>query len=166
MASRGSTPLVRSHGIVAQVLADQPHRLSGTEAPCPSPSAVLRMATEHGAGRTPFAGRIGQLRPGMAADLVILDWKAITWPHQSADISPVDVLVQRAKTSAVRTVMSNGDVVYRDGCFTRVDREAVLAEIARCLSRPLIPHEEKRRSVADAVLPIVSRFYQGYLACD
>ncbi len=49
------------------------HREPGIEAPQPTPAQVLRMATEHGAGTTPFGARIGALRPGCAADLVVLD---------------------------------------------------------------------------------------------
>lgn len=139
------------------------HRAPGIDAPCPSPSAVLRMATEHGAGTTPFAGRIGRLSPGLTADLVLLDWCAVTYPYQSPDLPPVDVLVQRARAGAVRTVLVGGEVVYRDGRFTRVDREAVLAEIAAQLGRPLSPMEEARRAMAQAVMPHVRRFYEGYL---
>ena len=40
----------------------RPHREPGIDAPHPSPAAVLRMATEHGAGTTPFAGRSGGCR--------------------------------------------------------------------------------------------------------
>jgi cytosine/adenosine deaminase-related metal-dependent hydrolase len=139
------------------------HREPGIDAPHPSPAAVLRMATEHGAGTTPFAGSIGRLSQGSAADLVVLDWNAVTYPYQSEDIPLVDVLVQRAKSSAVKTVMIGGAIVYEDGRFTRVDRDAILAEIAGRLSRPLSPDEEARRELARAVLPHVRRFYDGYL---
>ncbi|MFT8246655.1 amidohydrolase family protein [Roseomonas sp. BN140053] len=139
------------------------HREPGIDAPHPSPAAVLRMATEHGAATTPFAGRIGQLRPGMAADLVLLDWKAVTWPYQSPDLPLVDVLVQRARPAAIRAVMIGGEVVYRDGRFTRIDRDAVLAELAAQLARPLTAAEEARRVMAAAVMPHVRRFYDGYL---
>lgn len=59
-------------------LALRVHREPGIDAPCPSPAQVLRMATEHGARTTPFAGSIGRLSPGMAADCVVFDWKAVT----------------------------------------------------------------------------------------
>jgi hypothetical protein len=59
--------------------------------------------------------------------------------------------------------MIAGQVVYRDGAFTRVDRDAVLAEIAAQLARPLTPAEQERQALGDAVLPHVRRFYDGYL---
>jgi 5-methylthioadenosine/S-adenosylhomocysteine deaminase len=139
------------------------HREPGIDAPQPSPAAVLRMATEHGAGTTPFAGSIGDLGAGKAADLVVLDWEDVTYPYQHPGSPLVDVLIQRAKTSAIRTVMIAGQVVYRDGAFTRVDRDAVLAEIAAQFARPLTPPERERQALAAAVMPHVRRFYDGYL---
>ena len=140
------------------------HREPGIDAPHPSPSAVFRMATEHGAATTPFAGRIGKLEPGMGADLVLIDWNAVTYPYQSPALGLVDVLVQRAKAGAVHSVMVGGDWIYRDRKFTRVDRDAVLADIAERFARPLRAEEVERQALARDVMPHVRRFYQGYLA--
>jgi cytosine/adenosine deaminase-related metal-dependent hydrolase len=140
------------------------HREPGIEAPFPSPARVLQMATEGGAGTTPFASSIGSLRPGMAADLVVLDWNAVTYPYQSTDVPVVDVLVHRGRPGATRLVMVAGQVVYRDGQFTRVDRTAVLAEIAARLARPLTPAEAERVALAKVLMPHVRQFYDGYLS--
>jgi 5-methylthioadenosine/S-adenosylhomocysteine deaminase len=139
------------------------HREPGIDAPNPSAAAVLRMATEHGADTTPFGATIGRLAPGGAADLVVLDWSDITHPHQGPGVTLAEVIVQRATPSAVKTVMVNGDVIYRDGAFVRIDRDAVLSEIAERLARPLTPEEEERRVLAAAVMPHVRQFYEGYL---
>ena len=141
----------------------QAHREPGINAPHPSPAEVLRMATEHGAATTPFAGRIGSLRPGMYADLVLLDWNAVTYPYQSPDLGLVEVLVQRAKSAAVHSVMIGGEWVYRERRFTRVDRDQVLAQIAERLSRPLTAQELARKGLSRDVMPHVRRFYDGYL---
>jgi hypothetical protein len=121
------------------------------------------MATEHGARTTPFAGEIGRLSPGMAADCVLFDWKAVTHPYQDSGLGFVDVLVQRAKAKAVHSVMIGGEWVYREGRFTKVDRDAVLAEIAAMLARPKTPAEQERIALSTAVMPHVRRFYKGYL---
>lgn len=139
------------------------HREPGIDAPHPAPTTVMRMATEHGAGTTPFAGSIGQLAPGMAADLVLFDWKAVTFPYQSADIGLVDTLVQRARSGAVHSVMIGGEWVYRDRRFIRLDRDAVLADLEARLAQPLTPAEEERRVFAREMMPHVRRFYAGYL---
>jgi cytosine/adenosine deaminase-related metal-dependent hydrolase len=144
-------------------LALRVHREPGIEAPHPTPAQVLRMATEHGAGTTPFGDGIGRLSPGCHADLVLFDWREVTRPWQSADIPLVDVLVQRAKTTAVKTVLVGGEAVYADGRFTRVDRDAALDEIAARFARPLTPAEAARRDLARAIFPHVRAFYADWL---
>src|SRR4029453_6426116 len=70
---------------------------------------VLRMATEDGAATTPYAGQIGTLEPGKAADLVVLSWQQIAAPYLSPDTSVVDAVVHRAKTNGVALVMVAGE---------------------------------------------------------
>ncbi len=139
------------------------HREPGIDAPHPSPAQVLRMATEGGARTTPFAGRIGRLEPGMAADLVMFDWPAVTFPYQDDGLGFVEVLVQRAKAKAVHSVMIAGEFVYRERRFTRLDRDAVLAGLAEALAKPKKPAEQDRIALSQALLPHVRRFYDGYL---
>lgn len=139
------------------------HRTPGINAPCPTPADVFRMATEGGARTTPFGGEIGRLAPGMAADLVLFDWREVTWPYQDEAIGLLDVLVQRAKAKAVGSVMVGGEWIYRDRRFTRVDRNAVLDGIAEALARPRGEAERDRISLSENVMPHVRRFYEGYL---
>ena len=139
------------------------HREPGIDAPHPSANDVLRMATEHGAETTPFGDRIGRLRPGSAADLAILDWRDVTWPYQDAGTPLVDVIVMRAKAKAVETVMVAGEVIYHGGRFTRIDRDAIHAELAEAFARPLSEAEEARKHLAAAVFPHVKAFYDRWL---
>lgn len=138
------------------------HRPPGHDAPCPSAAQVLRMATEHGAATTPFAGRIGRLAPGLLADIVVLDWGRVTWPWQDPSMSLLDVLVRRARAGAVETVVVGGRVVYRDGEFMNVDRGSTLAEIAGSLDRSLREEGPARRALAQALLEPVKDFYAGW----
>jgi hypothetical protein len=55
-----------------------------------------------------------------------------------------------------------GEVVYRDGRFTRADRDAALRELHQSLQRPLAEDEVERRRLSKALLPHVRRFYDGY----
>ncbi len=139
------------------------HREPGIDAPHPSPSDVLRMATEHGAATTPFGATIGRLAPGSAADLAILDWRAVTWPYQDAATPLIDVIVMRARAQAVETVMVAGETIYHEGRFTRLDRSAILDELAEAFARPLTEAEEARRRLAAAVFPHVKSFYDRWL---
>jgi cytosine/adenosine deaminase-related metal-dependent hydrolase len=141
----------------------QTNRDPGHATRAPAPAEVLRMATEHGARTTSFADEIGVLAPGKAADLVLFDWQAVTYPYQDEASAIVDVLVHRAKSHAVDSVMIGGDWVYRERRFTRVDRKQVLAGIAEALARPKTSAERERIALAQAVMPHVRRFYEGYL---
>ena len=139
------------------------HRVPGMDDGVPTCPQVLRMATEHGAATTPFGTSIGRLEPGNALDLFALDWDQVTGAFLDHDVPVVDAVVQRAKSGAVRLVMIEGEPIYVDGRFTRVDRDAVRDELARDMGRPWTPEEEERRRFAKAVFPHVEAFYDGYL---
>jgi 5-methylthioadenosine/S-adenosylhomocysteine deaminase len=139
------------------------HRVPGMDDSVPTCSQVLRMATENGGLTTPFGTAIGRLEPGRALDLFALDWDQVTGPFLDQDVPLVDAVVQWAKSAAVRLVMVEGEPVYADGRFTRIDRDAVRAELARSMARPRTPEEEERRRLAKAVFPHVKAFYEGYL---
>ena len=142
------------------------HREPGFDSPAPSATDVLKMATLHGAATTPFGDSIGHLSIGAQADLVMLDWKAVTWPHQDPDPGLLDILVHRAKTGAVRRVMIGGDIVYADGRFTHIDRDAVLSQIAERLDEPLTDDERSMKALARDMLPHVRAFYDEHYNHD
>jgi cytosine/adenosine deaminase-related metal-dependent hydrolase len=93
------------------------------------------MATTGGAMTTPFADRIGSLAVGKPAELVLIDWDKIAYPYLDPETPILDAVLQRGCTDAVDLVMVAGEVVYRDGRFTRVDRDAVLRELHQSLQR-------------------------------
>lgn len=138
------------------------HRPAGHAAPAPTAAQVMRMATEHGAATTPFAGRIGRLAPGMLADIVLLDWPRVTWPWQDPAIPLLDVLVRRARAQAVETVMIGGRIVYQEGQFKQLDRDATLAAINRELSRPETEAETAQRKLASALIDPIRSFYRSW----
>src|SRR5438067_1342755 len=139
------------------------HRVPGMdEADVPSVGQVLRMATVGGAMTTPFGSRIGSLAVGRAADLVLIDWDKIAYPYLDPETPILDAVLQRGRTDAVDLVMVAGEVVYQDGRFTRVDRDAALRELHQSLQRPLADDEVERRRLSKALLPHVRRFYAGY----
>lgn len=139
------------------------HRPAGHKAPCPSASDIFRMATEHGAATTPFAGQIGHLAPGMAADIVLLDWDAVTRPWQDPSIPLVDVLLRRAKAGAVETVIIGGEMVYHQGRFLRIDRDSVFDDIARALNRKDTDSEALLKRLASDLMTPVQDFYDDWV---
>jgi cytosine/adenosine deaminase-related metal-dependent hydrolase len=144
-------------------LALRAHRTPGMDDDVPTCPQVLRMATESGAKTTAFGEEIGRLDPGRYFDAVLIDWNKATYPYQDDDVPMLDAVIQRAKTSAVDAVYIDGDLVYADGRFTRIDRDQILAEIAETLSKPRTPDELARRELGRAVFPHVKAFYDGYI---
>jgi len=145
-------------------LALRIHRIPGMDpAEVPTAPEVLRMASENGGLTTPFGAAIGTLSPGSFADLSLVSWKSLSHPYLDPLIPVVDAVLLRAKAEGVETVMIGGEVVMQDRRFTRLDREAVLAELAAQLAVPLKPEELRRRELARDVLPHLRDFYAGYL---
>ena len=144
------------------------HRAPGFDDSVPTSPQVLRMATENGARTTPFGDTIGKLEIGRAADLVVMSWRDIAYPFLDLDfdVSVVDAVVHRARTSGVKSVIVGGEEILRDGHFTRVDKAAALEELAASLARPANEDEIRRRGLSRDVLPYVRRFYDGYLDAE
>jgi hypothetical protein len=120
------------------------------------------VATSGGAKTTPFADTIGALEVGRAADIVLIDWRAISYPYLDAETPLLDAVLQRAKTSGVRTVICDGDVIYHDGRFIRIDRDATLRALHEELQRALSDGEVERRHLSKSLLPHVRTFYVNY----
>jgi 5-methylthioadenosine/S-adenosylhomocysteine deaminase len=140
------------------------HRVPGmADADVPSPGQVLRMATVGGAATTPYGSHIGTLAVGKAADLVLIDWDKLAYPYLDPETPVLDAVLQRAKADGIDLVMVAGEVVYEDGRFTRVDRDAALRELHASLQHALSDGEAERRQLSTALLPHVRRFYAGYV---
>lgn len=128
----------------------------------PSSAQVLRMATSGGAKTTAFGDALGALQVGGAADLVMLDWRQVSYPYLDREMPLLDAVIQRAKTTGVTNVICDGEVIYADGRFTRVDRDSTLKALHDDLQRALSDDEVERRGLSKALLPHVKAFYAGY----
>jgi 5-methylthioadenosine/S-adenosylhomocysteine deaminase len=138
------------------------HRVPGMEDDVPTSPQVFRMATAGGAKTTAFGETIGALEVGRAADLVLLDWRQISYPYLDQEIKLLDAVIQRAKTAGVTAVMCDGEVIYTGGKFTKVDRDGALKALHDDLQRALSDDEVERRKLSKALLPHVKEFYAGY----
>ena len=126
------------------------HRVPGMADDVPTATQVFRMATTGGAKTTAFSDSIGALEVERWADLVLVDWDQISWPYLDPETPVLDAVLQRAKTSGVRTVMCDGEVVYKDGKFTRVDRDGALRALHEDLLKALSDEEVERRHLSTA----------------
>lgn len=138
------------------------HREPGMDSLVPEAAQVFQMATENGAHTTRFAGEVGTLEPGKAADLVLMDWNHLAYPYLDDTIPVLEAVLHRSRPHGIRAVMCNGEVILQDGKFTRVDKEALLEELAASLRTPLTPAELRRRELAKEVFPYVKKVYDGW----
>jgi 5-methylthioadenosine/S-adenosylhomocysteine deaminase len=138
------------------------HRVPGMGDEVPTTAQVFRMATSGGAKTTAFGERLGVLEPGRAADLVLIDWQQVAFPYLDAETPLLDAVLQRAKTQGVRSVMCDGEVIYADGKFTKVDRDGALRALHEDLQKALADDEVERRKLSKALLPYVKAFYANY----
>jgi 5-methylthioadenosine/S-adenosylhomocysteine deaminase len=86
---------------------------------------VLRMATRGGALALGLGDKIGQLKPGMKADVILIELRR---PHLVPLHSVVSQITYSARADDVATVMVNGRIVMRDRQLLTIDEEKVMAE--------------------------------------
>ncbi len=114
-------------------------RLCYGETPCTTED-ILYMATAGGAAAL---GRddIGSLRPGMAADITILDWDRLSWAGGCYD--PADCIVLSGDARMVDRVIVNGQTVVSGGRLTRGDEEEK-KEYVNAVGRELLARASAR----------------------
>ncbi|MCI6991331.1 MAG: amidohydrolase [Clostridiales bacterium] len=88
------------------------------------PRDVLAMATRDGAKA--LGRKTGQIAPGYAADLILVDF---TRPSLTPCHSVPDNLVYSARGSDVVMNMARGKIIYKDGTFLTLDLEKIQAEV-------------------------------------
>ncbi len=138
------------------------HRQPGIDAPAITSHQVLRNATINAAKPTFFHDDIGALEVGRRADAVLLDMASMAEPYMDPDVDAIDALLYRGKAQDVKTVIIDGEVVMRDGRFTRVNKEDVVRELKEQLSGPVEPDVLRTRAMASELIPYVRRFYDGW----
>jgi hypothetical protein len=78
----------------------------------------------------------------------------LAYPYLGDTIHPVEAVIQRSRTHGIDLVMVNGQVILQGGQFTRVNKQALLEELAASLRAPLTPAELRRRELAREVVPV------------
>ena len=102
------------------------HKLVGQDPTLLPAERVLHMATRVG-GAVLGRPELGQLAPGHPADLTALD---LTEPNLQPLYNAASHLVYAATGMEVRLTMVDGEILYKDGTFTRFDYAALRKEVA------------------------------------
>ena len=127
-----------SHNVFAEMRATAMFAKIIAGSPLPLPAwQVLRMATIDGAHVLGIDQRVGSLEEGKDADLILLD---LTRPPLAPVVlrparNLVANLVYGETGANVRLSMVAGQVIYEDGTFTHLDRDAIMAEVNEAVGR-------------------------------
>ena len=127
---------------------------------------VLRAAAGNGARALGLAGRLGSLEPGRYADLLIVRKDRIFFPPGRYDGEPfLDVVLDRAESGDIDTVMAAGRVLMEGGRVTVVDEAQVRDRFAEAVAdRVYRPSAEVRRwaELGARVEPYLPGFYRPW----
>jgi len=92
---------------------------------------VLELGTIEGARSLGLADRVGSLRPGKRADLILVNTRDV---NLGVFTDPAHMLVEAAQPYNVDTVVVDGRILKRRGRLTAVDSEQVVSEASSALT--------------------------------
>ena len=107
---------------------------------------VLEIATIDGARALGIADKVGSLKPGKRADIILVRTRDI---NMAPPTDPVHMIVQSAQPSNVDTVMIDGRVLKRGGRLTAIDADRVVDEANAAMDRVRAEVAKQNRSAAD-----------------
>ena len=128
-------------------------------------TTATKMAMERGARVV----QANDIQSGMntlrsqGADLVMVDWNHVSYPYLDVETPTLDAVIQRAKSKGVTRVMCDGEIIFEEGRFTRVDQVTALKALHDDLQKALSDDEVERRNLSKALLPHVRKFYSEYM---
>ena len=108
------------------------HKLEGKDPTLVPAYQALEMATRGSARALGIGDRVGQIKAGMRADLVLLDFQQ---PHLIPRHDVISHLVYAARAGDVRTVFINGAPVMRDGRLLTLDEGEIFRQVDERLTR-------------------------------
>lgn len=95
-----------------------------------SPRRVLELATINGAQAMGIDDRVGSLKPGKRADLIMVSTENL---NMSVFTDPAHLLVEAAQPSNVDTVIVDGRILKRNGQLTALDNKQIIQEARNSL---------------------------------
>ncbi len=109
------------------------HKVYGQDPTHMDAFRVLNLATICGARALGLEDRIGTLRAGKKADIIVIDFNK---PHLTPLYNPFSHLVYAVLASDIRDVMINGEILVRERKLKQADQEEILAK-AREVSKKI-----------------------------
>jgi cytosine/adenosine deaminase-related metal-dependent hydrolase len=129
----------------------------------PTVDELLAIATVNGAVAAQFGGEIGEIKPGMKADLVAFSLDMTRSPILDPDMPLLEAFMARAGGRDTRMTMVNGRILYRDGQFTDIDFAALTKEAVAVANGARRPADPKNRQQYKAMRPRLEDHYARIL---
>lgn len=134
-------------------------RVPGVDSKLVSLKEIFRMGTVNGSQALGWGGFAGSLEPGKRADLVLLDARSFSQPYLAAHQNPIDTLITRGKSSAVDTVIVDGEILYQGKNHLRLQPKQIVESLRKTV---IPPAPGKIDTLGDELLPYVVRYYQSW----
>ena len=138
-------------------LARYLHRLPGRYAEWPDEAQILSMATAGGAHVALQGDETGTLEPGKRADMILVRVPTLDDSMWSDPKCVLDLLMTRTTRRDVVAVIVQGDLLFRDGEFTNLERERVLDELRRSLCNKV-----REKSPLSGLTNILSQYIEAF----
>jgi 5-methylthioadenosine/S-adenosylhomocysteine deaminase len=110
------------------------HKARGFDVRLPR-ADLLRFAFEHGRFAITGSAAGGRVAAGAPADLLLLDWDALSAELVEPDLPPVPLMLAKATQEFVKGLFVSGREVVRDGALVTVDLPALETELLTALRR-------------------------------
>jgi len=151
-------------------LAYNLHRVSGfdlTHTPALSPWEILVVGTVNGARVCGYEGEVGELKPGMNADAVLVDLdEMLRAPWASPDASIGNIFMHRAKGMHVNTVIVDGRVVMKERSILTVDVESLHDEVRKEASKGISAEHRAFAEKLQMIKSYCQKWYEGWEKID
>ena len=113
-------------------LAYAVHKARGFDIQVPR-ADLLRFAFEHGRFAVTGQADSGRIAPGAPADLLLLDWEALSAELVEPDVSPLQLLLAKGTHRHVKGLFVGGREVVRDGALATINLPELEAELLAAL---------------------------------
>ena len=134
-------------------------RVPGVDSKIVPLKEIFHMATVNGSKALGWGQLAGSLERGKRADLVLLNAKNFSRPYVAPQQNPIDTLITRGKSSAVDTVIVDGEILYQGKKHLRLQPNQIVESLQKSV---IPPAPVKADNLGDELLPYVVRYYQPW----
>ena len=137
------------------------HRAASDDQQSITARQSLAMASINGARALGIDDSVGTLAPGKKADLILLDPGHLNGGCKDSPADRAGLVLHRARTGDVSTVIVNGEVVLHEGRHAHLDKTDLQSEISKQLSRRPGASETSFNAMIAELKPYAAKLIRG-----